>query len=243
MERRLERAGWKLRVGEFLAGTAVAGFIGLVLGLLLIQKLFFGLVCMIVGGLIPIMLLSVRTSRRQAKLHGQLPDILAILASSLRAGHSFLQGLDAVGNEIGGPGGEEFGRLTAEIRLGKAVDEALNDLAERVGSDDFRWAVLAVTVQREVGGNLAEVLDTVADTMRERDQIRRQVEVLSAEGRLSLYILAGLPFGIAFYISLVNPTYLSLLYTTRLGIFMLVVAGCLEVLGITWMRRVIKIDV
>jgi tight adherence protein B len=172
-----------------------------------------------------------------------LPDILSILASSLRAGHSFLQGLDAVGREIGGPGGEEFGRLTAEIRLGKTVDTALIDLAERIGSDDFRWAVLAVTVQREVGGNLAEVLDTVADTMRERDQIRRQVEVLSAEGRLSLYILAGLPIVIGLYLALVNPEYISLLFSTQLGLVMIVTATCLEILGVYWMRKVVKIDV
>jgi tight adherence protein B len=243
LERRLERAGWKLKVGEFLAGVVMASLLGLLLGLLLVQKILFGLLFMIIAGAIPLVMLSLRTSRRQAKLHAQLPDILSILASSLRAGHSFLQGLDAVGREIGGPGGEEFGRLTAEIRLGKPVDVALVDLAERIGSNDFKWAVLAVTVQREVGGNLAEVLDQVADTMRERDQIRRQVDVLSAEGRLSLYILAGLPIGISFYLALVNPEYFSLLFTTRIGLVMFVTALCLEVLGVIWMKKVVKIDV
>ncbi|MCA1706395.1 MAG: VWA domain-containing protein, partial [Actinobacteria bacterium] len=160
MEARLERAGWKIRAGEFLAGVIVAAILGLVFGLLLWQKVLFGIILMAVAGAIPLVLLSLRTSRRMTELHAQLPDILSILASSLRAGHSFLQGLDAVGTEIGGPGGQEFSRLTAEIRLGKSVDDALTDLADRVGSDDFKWAMLAVTVQREVGGNLAEVLDT-----------------------------------------------------------------------------------
>lgn len=243
LEARLERAGWKLRTGEFVAGVLVCALGGLVLGLLLIQKPLFGIVAMIVAGAIPVVLLSLHTGRRVAQLHSQLPDILSILASSLRAGHSFLQALDAVGREIGGPGGEEFGRLTAEIRLGKPVDAALNDLADRVGSDDFKWAVLAVTVQREVGGNLAEVLDTVSETMRERDQIRRQVDVLSAEGRLSLYILAGLPIVIGLYLAVINPEYFGLLFTTRIGIVMLVTAICLEVLGVIWMKRVVKINV
>jgi tight adherence protein B len=243
LERRLERAGWRLKVGEFLAGVLVAGVAGLLLGVLLVQKPLFVILVGIVGAAIPLVLLSLRTSRRMAKLHAQLPDILAILASSLRAGHSFLQSLDAVGKEIGGPGGEEFGRLTAEIRLGKTVDVALADLADRVGSDDFKWAVLAVSIQREVGGNLAEVLDTVADTMRERDQIRRQVDVLSAEGRLSLYILAGLPIVIGLYLALINPSYFGLLFSTRIGLVMIITAAALEVLGVIWMKRVVKINV
>jgi tight adherence protein B len=243
LEHKIERAGWRLKVGEFVAGVVLCGLGGLLLGLLLVQKPLFGLIAAVIAGAIPLVLLSLRTSRRMAKLHVQLPDILSILASSLRAGHSFLQALDAVGKEIGGPGGEEFGRLTAEIRLGKTVDSALNDLAERVGSDDFKWAVLAVGIQREVGGNLAEVLDTVADTMRERDQIRRQVEVLSAEGRLSLYILAGLPVVISLYLALVNPVYFGLLFTTRIGLVMFVTAACLEILGIFWMKKVVRINV
>jgi tight adherence protein B len=243
MEARLERAGWRIKSGEFLGASISAGVLGLVLGLLLVQKLLFGIIIGVVAAAVPFIMLSLRTSKRMALLHTQLPDILSILASSLRAGHSFLQALDAVGQEVGGPGGEEFSRLTAEIRLGKSVDDALTDLADRVGSDDFKWAMLAVTVQREVGGNLAEVLDTVADTMRERDQVRRQVEVLSAEGRLSLYILAGLPIAIGLYMGVANPDYIGLLFTTRLGVVMLVTAICLEILGVIWMKRVVDIDV
>lgn len=243
LERKLERAGWRLKVGEFLAGVGLAAIGGFILGLLLVQKPLFGLLAAALGAATPLVILSIRTTRRMSKLHAQLPDILSILASSLRAGHSFLQSLDAVGHEIGGPGGEEFGRLTAEIRLGKTVDSALSSLAERVGSDDFKWAVLAVSIQREVGGNLAEVLDTVADTMRERDQIRRQVDVLSAEGRLSLYILAGLPLVIGLYLALVNPDYFGLLFHTRIGVVMLVTAACLEIVGVAWMKKVVKIDV
>jgi tight adherence protein B len=189
------------------------------------------------------MLVKVSIRRRAAKLHGQLPDVLTILASSLRAGHSFMQALDTVAKEIPEPGKTEFGRVVAEIRLGRSVDDALNGMAERVGSYDFKWAVLAVNIQREVGGNLAEILDTVADTVRERDQIRRQVDVLTTEGRLSMYILAALPICIGIYMVMVNPTYIKLLITTKIGIIMLVTGISLLTVGIVWMKRSVKIDV
>jgi tight adherence protein B len=166
-----------------------------------------------------------------------------ILASSLRAGHGFFQSVDLVAKEIGEPGSQEFGRVVSEVRLGRNVDEALNAMAERVGSDDFKWAVLGVNVQREVGGNLAEVLDTVADTVRERDAVRRQIRVLSAEGRLSIGILACLPFLVTLYMAKVNPDYLNLLFSTRVGQVMVATAACLEAVGIVWMKKIVNIDV
>jgi tight adherence protein B len=116
-------------------------------------------------------------------------------------------------------------------------------MAERIGSEDLKWAVLAVNIQREVGGNLAELLDNVAATIRERETIRRQVKVLSAEGRLSIFILTGLPVVIAFYIGMVNPDYLSLLWTSRIGVVMLSLASILLATGLMWMKKVVKIDV
>src|SRR4249920_4163273 len=151
--------------------------------------------------------------RRAEKLREQLPDVLTIMASSLRAGHSFLQALDTVAKEIAQPAATEFQRVVAEIRLGRSAEDALGALAERVGSADFKWAVLAVNIQREVGGNLAEILDNVADTLRERAQMRRQVKVLTAEGRLSAWVLALLPIGIATYLFIANPSYIGTLVT------------------------------
>lgn len=243
LEAKLERAGWKLRVGEFVAGAMLAALGGLLLGMLLIQSPVFVVFTTVLGGAIPFLVLSIRISRRLKKLHEQLPDILMVIASSLRAGHSFMQALDAVGKEVGEPGAQEFGRLVAEIRLGRPVDDAMNDLGDRIGSMDFKWAVLAVNVQREVGGNLAEVLDTVAETMRERERVRRQVDVLSTEGRISTYILAALPILVGLYMAVVNPDYISLLFTTQIGLVMFVSASALLGLGILWMRKVVKIDV
>ena len=119
----------------------------------------------------------------------------------------------------------------------------VSNVAARIGSDDFKWAVLAVNIQREVGGNLAEVLDTVAETVRDRDTIRRQIDVLSAEGKLSLWILVALPIVIGLYLFKVNPDYMRLLYTTRTGVLMVLTAACLLVVGVFWMRKIVKIDV
>ena len=243
LDLRLERAGAKIRPGEFMVAMVGAAFGGAILGMLVTGNVLFSLLFGAVASVAPLVWLSIVIKRRANKLHGQLPDILMILAGSLRAGHSFLESLDMVAQEIGDPGSEEFGRVVAEIRLGRSLSEAMDALAERIGSEDFKWALLAVNIQREVGGNLAEVLDTVADTMRDRDGIRRQIQVLTAEGRLSVAILAGLPVGVALYLAWVNPEYLALLFNNGLGLLMTAVATCLLGLGIFWMRKVVKIDV
>ncbi len=146
----------------------------------------------LIGGALPTLAPAQRAQQARAdKLREQLPDVLTIMASSLRAGHRFLQSLDTVAKEITQPAASEFQRVVAEIRLGRPAEDALEALAERVGSPDFKWAVLAVNIQREVGGNLAEILDTVADTLRERAMLRRQIKVLTAEGRLSAWVLGA----------------------------------------------------
>ena len=243
IDARLERAGVSMRAGEFVVATIGAAFAGGLLGTVLVGNPLFGVLFAGVAAAAPFIALGFAARRRTNKLHGQLPDILMILAGSLRAGHSFLEALDMVAQEVGEPGAGEFGRVVAEIRLGRSVPDAMDALAERIGSDDFKWALLAVNIQREVGGNLAEVLDTVSDTMRDREGIRRQIQVLTAEGRLSVFILAGLPVGVALYLSWVNPDYLSLLFNTGLGLLMTGVSVIMLSLGILWMRKVVKIDV
>ncbi|MFN2545507.1 MAG: type II secretion system F family protein [Actinomycetota bacterium] len=243
LEVMLERGGIPLRPGEFVAGLGLAAIVGLVIGGVLLHNPIFMLMIAAPAVALPIVYVRMKVRKRSQKLHGQLADILMILASSLRAGHGFFQALDLVAKEIGEPGAQEFGRVVAEVRLGRPVDEALNHMAERVGSDDFKWAVLGVNIQREVGGNLAEILDTIADTVRERDAVRRQVHVLSSEGRLSIGILAALPFLVSLYIAKVNPGYLNLLFSTRVGLIMVVTAISLLCVGILWMKKIVKIDV
>ena len=242
LDSRLERAGSSLKSGEFIAATAMLAVAGFAVGGLL-GSFLLGLVLSVVGALLPRFYVNWRGNRRFAALQSQLPDVLMVLASSLRAGHSFLQALDAVANELPDPGGPEFARVVAEIRLGRPLKDAMEDLAVRIGSEDFEWAMLAVNIQREVGGNLAEVLDTLADTIRGRDYVRRQVEVLSAEGKLSMLVLGTLPLGVAAWMAMVNPDYVGQLVTSPVGLVMTTVAAGLLMLGFLWMRKVVKIDV
>jgi tight adherence protein B len=239
----LEAAGVSLRSGEFVVASAVACLVFGVIGAALLRSPILALVIAGIGGAFPTVLLRSALSKRADRLREQLPDVLTIMASSLRAGHSFLQSLDTVAKEIAQPAASEFQRVVAEIRLGRPAEDALESLAERVGSADFKWAVLAVNIQREVGGNLAEILDTVADTLRERAMLRRQIKVLTAEGRLSAWVLALLPFAIALYMYAVNPDYIGILFESVYGIIMIIVALVLLVLGILWMKKIVDIDV
>ena len=243
LDAELEAAGVSLRSGEFVVASALGALVFGILGAALLHSPLLALIVAVVGGALPTLLLRSALNKRAEKLREQLPDVLTIMASSLRAGHSFLQSLDTVAKEIAHPAAAEFQRVVAEIRLGRPAEDALESLAERVGSPDFMWAVLAVNIQREVGGNLAEILDTVADTLRERAMLRRQIKVLTAEGRLSAWVLGLLPFGIALYMFAVNPDYIGLLFKTTYGIIMLIVAGALLVAGILWMKKIVDIDV
>src|SRR5204862_1020528 len=237
LDAELEAAGVSLRSGEFVVASAAGALLFGILGAALLRNALLALIVAGVGAAFPTLLLRSALGKRAEHLREQLPDVLTILASSLRAGHSFLQSLDTVAKEIAHPAAAEFQRVVAEIRLGRPAEDALEALAQRVGSPDFMWAVLAVNIQREVGGNLAEILDTVADTLRERAMLRRQIKVLTAEGRLSAWVLALLPVAIGLYMAAVNPSYIGLLVTTTIGLVMLGTAIVLMFLGILWMRK------
>jgi tight adherence protein B len=243
LDERLEQAGVHLLSGEFVAIVALTGLAGAVVAALLLNNVVFIVMIAAFATYLPFIWLSRSRAKRQGLMVDQLADTLSILASSLRAGYSFLQALDTVSKEIGEPSATEFQRVVAEIRLGRPIDDALTAMAERVASPDLRWAVIAVNVQREVGGNLAEVLDIVANTVRERAYIRRQIRVLSAEGRISVAILAGLPFVIALYLAIVRREYIALLFTTTAGNIMLLAAILLTALGVWVMSKMVKIDV
>ena len=243
LERTLERAGMPITPGE-LVGTSVCGafVIGLIVALVLRSPLL-GLAVAVVAGVAPVLVVRHRMKVRIEGLHEQLPDVLMILASSMRAGHSFLQAVDTVAKEIGPPSDAEFARVVSEIRLGRPANEALTALGERVGTEEFRWAMLAVNVQSEVGGNLSEILDTLAETVREREAIRRQVKVLSAEGRLSMKIMAALPPLVAIAVALINPGYMRVLWTTRVGWILIASGLVLMTIGALVARKLVKIDV
>ncbi len=236
----LERAGLDLRPGEYivLAASAVTTAFGT--GLVLTNALV-GLLLALVTILAARVLLTVLASRRQARFADQLGDVLQLLAGSLRAGYGMMQAIDAIGREAESPAADEFGRLVIEARLGRDVSGSLRALADRMECEDFAWVVQAIEIHREVGGDLAEVLDTVAGTIRERNQIRRQVKALSAEGRYSAYVLLALPFGVAAMIGMGNPEYLAELTGSVPGVIMLVMATVLMGVGALWLRKLTRL--
>jgi Flp pilus assembly protein TadB len=189
------------------------------------------------------LLVSVRISRRRAAFGEQLPDVLQLVASSLQSGFSLPQALDAVVREDREPAAGEFSRALAETRIGVGVEAALEQVADRMQSVDLRWTVMAIAIQRAVGGNLAEVLRNTVGTMRERGQLRRQVRALSAEGRLSAYILIALPVLVGCWLFLTRRSYLHPLYSSTPGLVMLGGAAVMVLLGSLWMRKVVKVEV
>lgn len=240
---RLEQAGWPMRTGEFRAIQIFSASGALLLGASIFGDVVIGVALAIAGVIVPRLYLQRRVTRRAEAFEDQLADVLQVLAGTLRAGHGLLQAIDAVAQEAGEPARSEFLRVMSESRLGGSVEEALEAMADRVGSRDFHWVVIAMNVQREAGGNLAELLETVAATLRERAELRREVRTMAAEGRLSARILTVLPFLVAAYMLVVNPQYLAVMFESRGGIIVTVSALALMVVGFAWIRRVVRIAV
>jgi tight adherence protein B len=239
---RLERAGIRLRPHEWVLVRIGAVVAGVILGLILVD--FAGAVLgAVVGFLATTLFMQIRLTRRVDNFADQLPDGLQLVIGSLRSGFSLPQALDALVRESPEPLASEFGRAVGEYRLGGDLADALERVAARTKNPDLGWAIIAIRIQREVGGNLAEVLQTAVETMRERGRLRRHVRSLSAEGRLSGYILIALPVVLGLFMFLTRRDYLRPLYTQPLGIMMLLVGGILLIGGILWMLRVVKVEV
>ena len=243
LHRKLERAGLPMRPNEYmffhLLGVVVIGLVAqFVFGNLLVSALTIVIVTML-----PIALLDLGVSKRRRRFEEQLPDILGLLAGSLRSGWGISQSLDLVVDEVADPAATEFRRAQSENRFGLPLEDALARMAERLDSDDFRWVVSAIAIQRDVGGNLAELLDTVAQTIRERAQLRREVNSLTAESRYSALVLVILPFFLLLALSVINPEYVSVLTGSPVGLVLLVLGSVLLVLGSWWLNRLTKVEV
>jgi len=189
------------------------------------------------------MFLSFKAKRRAGKFEAQLPDVLTLLASSLSTGFSLAQGVDAVVRDAAEPSAKEFSRALAETRIGATLEDTLDHLAKRMASENLTWTTMAIRIQREVGGNLAETLRTTATTLRDRESLKRHVKGLSAEGKLSAYILMALPFGLFFYMLLVNKPYIALLWSGPIGWAMMAVGIVDMIAGYFWMRSVVTVEV
>jgi|tagenome__1003787_1003787.scaffolds.fasta_scaffold20955306_2 tight adherence protein B len=241
---RLEAAGIPMRTPEWLVVQILAA-VGLSLLFLLLSG---GAPVAAAAGLLlglglPWLLLKLRQGRRESAFLAQLPDTLQMLAGSMQAGYSLPQAIDTVVREGQPPVSAEFNRALVESRLGMPVEDALEGIGRRMASQDFSWVVMAVRIQRDVGGNLAELLLMVAETLRERERLRRQVRVLSAEGRLSGWILGALPILFFVYLAVANPAYLAPMWSTSFGIGLIVLALVLLGVGTFWLTRVVKVQV
>jgi tight adherence protein B len=224
LQRKLERADLPLRTVEFAYLIVGCGFALALFAAVSGRPSLQILIALAVGGAIPYFFVSLKAKKRMNAFDDQLPDLLVTLAASLKAGHSFKQGIQTIVDEGHEPASKELGRVITDTRLGRPMDEALAETAERIGSKNFSFVITAVTIQRQVGGSLAGLFDMVADTVRQRQQFARKIKGLTAMGRASAYVLVGLPFFIAAALTLLNPSYMAPLYSTSTG-HMLIIGG------------------
>jgi Flp pilus assembly protein TadB len=237
----LERAGINLRPGEFVVMCIGAAVVATVIGFVFRGFPGAGGFAFVVGVLGPRMFLKRKAKKRSAAFGEQLSDTLQLLSSSLRAGQGLMQAVDSVAREGDAPASEEFRRVVVESRLGRDLVESLKSMSARLGSEDFQWVIPAIEINREVGGDLAEVLDTVATTVRDRADIRRQVKTLSAEGKMSAYVLLALPIVIALMVRASNPAYIEELFHGT-GLIVAGIGVLLMVIGGFWLFKLCKIE-
>lgn len=241
----LEQAGIGMPRSAFalmvLCAAAVLGALGLMIGGLSLWTILVvpGMACLAPLG--AKLLIVWRSARRRSRFAQQLDDTLTLMAGGLRAGHSLLRAIDAASRETDAPTSEELARVVNETRIGRDLAEGLDLTADRMRSDDFRWVAQAIAINREVGGNLSQVLDQVGHTIRERNQIRRQVTALSAEGRLSAVVLIMLPIAVFAFLMVTQPGYFTGFLSNIVGILALVVALVLLVLGSLWLAAAVRV--
>jgi len=238
----LEQADLPLRPPEalffYFAGLFVVGMLGL-----LVLPIPMALALALVAGIGPVITLHRRRGKRLRDFQMQLPATLNLLSGSMRAGFSFAQGLESVANEATQPTRRELQRVFTESRLGRPIEDALEDSAQRMTSVDLMWAVMAIRIQREVGGNLAELLDTVADTMTQRERLRLEIKALTAEGRFSGWILGLFPVAFAGVLYLIQPDYMGALFDESIGIIAIIVCPIMTFVGFIWLRKILQIEV
>ena len=237
------RAAVPLRVGEYLFIRWIAAVGLFAVGSMLLRlSPVVSVVLGVAGYFLPRLYVSRKEASRVKTFEGQLVDALAMMSNSLKSGSSFLQAIDLVARELPPPISQEFARVVAEANVGASLESSLLDLSLRVRSYDLYLVVTAMLVQREVGGNLSEVLDNIAHTIRERQRILNQVRVETAETRLSGYIIGVLPIFMLFMLMMINPNYASTLVTGT-GQFILIVGGILELIGFYIIHRIVSIEV
>ena len=238
----LERARLPLRPGEFVLAAAGGGAALGVLMFFLTSQLLLGVISAVAGPFLAWNFVKFKVARRRKAFEAQLPDALALIASSLQAGHTALRSVQSMVEESEAPLSEEFERVVAETALGDPLVDALDRMAQRLDIEDLAWVVQAIRIQQTVGGKLADLLFTLADFMRGREEIRREVKVLTAEGRMSAWVLGGLPVLLFFAVKTMSPGYLDPMLRAP-GVFALIGAGVSVAVGMGMIMRMVKIDI
>ncbi|MHA7222065.1 type II secretion system F family protein [Arthrobacter sp. RHLT1-20] len=236
----LEIAGLRMSQADFFVLLAAGASVGALAGFLVAGPLL-ALLLVLLAPLVGHLVVGFLAGRRRGKFDEQLGDTLQLLAGGLRAGHSILRAIDAAATESQSPTSEEMRRVVTETSLGRDLLASLNDTAERMSNEDFVWIAQAIQINREVGGNLAEVLDQVNETIRERSEIKGHIKSLAAEGKFSAYILMAMPIGIVAMLMLVNPGYMNVMFTHPLGWAMMAASVVLMTIGGLWMRKIIDL--
>jgi tight adherence protein B len=239
----LAQADLSLTVSEYLLIRIGLVLLGFLLGYLLQRNLFVGLLVAAAGFFLPIVYIGTRQSQRRRAFDGQLPDVLDHLVGSLRAGYGLLQAVEWVARQLPHPAGTEFDRVVREVQLGRSLSQSLNSMVRRIDSDDLALIVTAIKIQNEVGGSLADILETVAHTIRERVRIQREIMVLTAQQRYSGYVLMLMPIALAFILFLINPEYEMQLFTPGPTLCIPIGAGIMMLIGFFAMRRIVEIDI
>lgn len=243
LETQIIQAHIMLKVEEFITIELIASFGFLILGLIIFNIKLLALPFAFLGFVVPIMLVNVKKKGILKKIDQQLPDTIMLLSNSLKAGYSFMQAVDVASKELPPPISIEFKQLLKEVNLGVNTETALESLSGRVQSEDMKLVILAVLIQRQIGGNLSEILDNISDTIRSRIKVKGEISVLTAQGRISGLIISLLPIGLGFGLSIMNPSYIMVLFTEPLGWAMLGLAAIMEATGIYLVNKIVRIEV
>lgn len=240
---KMQKAGIPLLGTEFLVLLGLSFVLTIVIAFLVSKKWYAGILAAFVVVMAEWIFVLLKIDRREAAFTNQLGDCLMMVANAMRAGFSFLQAMELVSKEMEPPMSDEFKHVMRDINLGATVERALNDMDQRVGSPDFSLVVTAVLIQQQVGGDLARILDTISDTIQDRIRMRREVRTLTAQGRMSGWVLAALPVALGALITFMNPSHIEPLFTEKIGQIAIGIAIVMEIVGFIIIQRIVDIDV
>ena len=243
LDLKMQQAGIPLLGTEFVLLLVISAIIAGAVGIILSDRWHVGIMAAVMVVALEYIYVLVRIERRAASFTNQLGDCLMMIANALRAGFSFLQAIELISKEMEPPVSEEFKHVVRDVGLGTPVERALTEMDKRVGSPDFSLVVTAVLIQQQVGGDLARILDTISDTIQDRIRMRREVKVLTSQGRMSGWILVLLPIAVGLFMTSMNPGYLDPLFHDSVGRIILAITIVMEIIGAVVINRIVDIDV